>query len=156
MYVDGSGSLWSLQSHNLFIRRDASEKLISLDRLQAIIQIWLRGLLASTLISPLQDPWRRWWRIEQGHSHGIIRAPCAHCPEFLHTHWGGSLVKLLSLTSLLLFHGCAYRLNWVRFALAKHKVLFLTPSSAHQFFMAYCTHQLKMGNFSLDTRSMHY
>jgi hypothetical protein len=26
MYVDGSGSLWSLQSHNLFIRRDASEK----------------------------------------------------------------------------------------------------------------------------------
>ena len=42
----------------------------------------LRDLLASTSISPLQDPWWRWWRIEQGHWHGITMAPCAHCPEF--------------------------------------------------------------------------
>ncbi len=25
-------------------------------------------------------------------SHGTIRAPSTHCPEFLQTHWGGSLV----------------------------------------------------------------
>ncbi len=59
------------------------------------------------------------------------------------------------LMALLLFQGCAYHLNWVSFALTKQGVLFLTPSSAHQFFMAYCTHQLNMGNLSLDTRSGH-
>ncbi len=47
----------------------------------------------------------------------------------MHTHWGGPLVKLLSLMALLLFHGCTYRLNWVSFALAKQQVYTKLSSS---------------------------
>ena len=34
-----------------------------------------------------------------------------HIALSFYTHWGGLLVKLLSLMALLLFHGCTYRLN---------------------------------------------
>ncbi len=59
IYVNGSVSLRSFQSHYLFNWRDTLKELVSLDR-QAITQLWLR---------PLQNPWQWWWRIEQGHFH---------------------------------------------------------------------------------------
>ena len=53
---------------------------------------------------------------------------CMRILIFAHD-WGGSLVVFISLTAFLMFHGYAYRLNRVNFALAKRKFLCLTPSS---------------------------
>ncbi len=153
MYVDGSGSLWSLQSHNLFIRRDASEKNGFIGQITSyhpnMIERFAGQHIDFTSPGPMTAMMKNWARTLSWDYKGAM---CALPWVFAHSlGWSPGEITLPDGIT-----GCAYHLNWVCFALAKHEVLFLTPSSAHHFFMAYCTHQLKMGNFSLDTRSRHY
>ena len=63
---------------------------------------------------------------------------------------------ILSLTALLMFHGYAYCLNWVSFALAKHRFLRLTPRSDSSLILhgaLYPSIECWQLQFSLDTRS---
>ena len=53
-----------------------------------------------------------------------------------------------------MFHGYAYRLNWVSFALAKHRILCLTPSSYSSSILHGALYtSIEFWRFSLDTMS---
>jgi len=81
-------------------------------------------------------------------------AICTLILIFAHDSRGGTLVSILSLTAFLMFHGYAYRLNWVSFALAKHRILCLTPSSYSSSILHGALYpSIEFWQFSLDTRS---
>jgi len=70
---------------------------------------------------------------------------CTRILIFAHD-WGGSLVVFISLTAFLVFHGYAYRLNRVNFALAKHNFYALHQAQIlHRFFKWHRTRQLNVG-----------
>ena len=83
-----------------------------------------------------------------------MEAICTLILIFAHDSRGGTLVSILSLTAFLMFHGYAYRLNWVSFALAKHRFLCLTPSSYSSSILHGALYtSIEFWRFSLDTRS---
>ena len=77
-----------------------------------------------------------------------------HADPDICTRLGWFLGIILSLTALLMFHGYAYHLNWVSFALAKQRFLRLTPHSDSLSILHGALYpSIECWQFSLDTRS---